>query len=77
MDKCPKCGKKIETGAMGIHEKKPVICVGCGIKWEVTMHGNGALFEEVKEIPPKKIEVPPEKIEVPKKGGPKWPVGSR
>lgn len=58
MHKCPKCDKEINLGEMGIHEKKLVVCSNCDTKWEVTMHGNGTLFEEVKESPPINLGIP-------------------
>ena len=48
-NKCPKCSEEIIRGVMKIHEKKVVVCSGCDTKWEVVMHGDGALFEEVIE----------------------------
>lgn len=50
-NKCPKCSKEIDLGEMEIHEKKIVVCSNCDTKWGVVMHGDGPLFEEVKESP--------------------------
>ena len=77
-NECPKCSEEIILGVMEIHEKKIVICSNCDTKWEVVMHGDRPLFEEVKaEVEVMKEEEPKIAKEGEKKGLKSSPFSKR